>query len=137
MRSPETTTTIITTDTPAGTSTYVDSIEPAALFEVNNFFRMKAKHSSLTGLMKEWFGLVEYADPLGGIQCRIDKCKSTTKWRKQCMIHPQHFSRTRRSVKAVEEFARQHGIDKMSAALKLEGAFSTCDKSVDGFVLWA
>jgi hypothetical protein len=135
MRSSDTTSTIITTDTPAGTSEDVGSIEPAAL-EVNKFFRMKAKHSSLTGLMKEWLGLGEFADPLGGIQGRIDKYKSTTKWRKQCMIHPQHFSRTMRSVKAVEEFARQQGIDKMSAALELEEAFSTCDKSVAAFVLW-
>ena len=139
-RSPQAsnTTTDPTTVTGAATTTTTqeDSTDPADL-DCNRLFRMKPKHTSLSALMKEWFGLDEFYDGHGGIQGRIDKYKSTTKWRKKCMIHPQHFSRTMRTVKAVEEFARQQGIGEMAAAAKLEENFAACEKSSANFVTWA
>ena len=129
MRSPETTTTAATTVTPT-------TQDPADL-DINRLFRMKPKHSSLIGVLKEWYGLDEFADELGGIQGRIDMYKSTTKWRKHCMIHPQHFSRTMRTVRAVEEFARKEGVDRMAAAAHLEEDFAKCEKSVAAFVTLA
>ena len=134
MTSPTAATT--TTPTTTATTTEQQPEDPAEL-DINRLFRMKAKHTSLTGVLKEWFGLDEFADEVGGIQGRIDLYKSTTKWRKHCMIHPQHFSRTMRTVKTVEALARQQGVDKMAAAASLEESFSRCDKSVAGFVTWA
>ena len=134
MRSPETVTTTITAN--ATENNMPETGDPADL-DVNRLYRMKPKHTSLTGVMKEWFGLEEFADELGGIQGRINMYKSTTKWRKNCMIHPQHFSRTMRTIKAVEAYARQRGIDKMDAAALLEEDFTRCDKSVACFVTYA
>ena len=113
-----------------------DTGDPADL-DGNRLFRMKIKHSSLTGVIKEWYGLDEFADDFGGIQGRIDKYKSTTKWRKHCMIHPQHFSRTMRTVRAVEAYAKEESIDTIAAANELEDQFSRCDRSVAAFVSWA
>ena len=124
-----------TTTSPTTTG---DEIADPAELDANRLFRMKPKHTSLTGLIKEWFGLNEFADELGGIQGRINKYKSTTKWRKHCMIHPQHFSRTMRCVKAVEEHARKRSIDEMTdAAAELEDKFAACGKSLASFVTWA
>ena len=122
--------------TTATTVSPISTVDPADL-DINRLFRMKPKHTSLTGVLKEWFGLEEFADELGGIQGRIDMYKSTTKWRKHCMIHPQHFSRTMRTVKAIEAFARQECINKVDAAAQLEDQFSKCEKSVAAFVNWA
>jgi DnaJ-domain-containing protein 1 len=114
MRSPETTAVTTTTVTP--------TTEDPSTLDVNRLFRMKAKHSSLTNVLKEWYGLDEFADELGGIQGRIDLFKSTSNWRKKSMIHPQHFSRTMRTVKAVEEFAKvgeiAQQLDKASSNLE-------------------
>ena len=123
---------------PQGTTISPDdtTVDPAEL-DANRLFRMKPKHSSLMGVIKEWYGLDEFADGFGGVQGRIDRYKSTTKWRKNCMIHPQHFSRTMRTVKAVEVYAKQEHIDNIAAAEQLEEQFAKCDKGVAAFVAWA
>ena len=118
------------------TATEEVTLDPADV-DANRLFRMKPKHTSLTGVIKEWFGVDEFADGHGGIQGRIDKYKSTTKWRKKSMIHPQHFSRTMRTVKAVEALARQKGVDTIAAAAMLEDKFHACEKSLANFVNWA
>ena len=136
LTSPQPTVRCPYTTTPPTMATEEVPQDPADL-DANRLFRMKPKHSSLTGVIKEWFGLDEFADGHGGIQGRIDKYKSTTKWRKKSMIHPQHFSRTMRTVKAVEQLARQQGIDTVAAASMLEERFQACEKSLANFVNWA
>lgn len=105
--------------------------------ENHKLYRMKLKHSNLHDIVKEWFGLDEFQDAYGGIDGRIKRYKSTTKWRKKCGIDPQHFSRTMRTIKAIEEHARRNNIEVVAAAQELEPHFVNCEKGLANFVKWS
>jgi Transcriptional activator of glycolytic enzymes len=104
--------------------------------DVLGLFRMIPKHLSLLDLVNEWFGTGDFHDEYGGIEGRNERYKS--RWRKQCSINAMHYSRTERTVRAVEEYGKMHHVDKYVAAERLQHVYAIeCKTSVTKFVLWA
>jgi hypothetical protein len=103
--------------------------------EEHRLFRMIPKHLTLLDLVHEWFGTGDYYDEYGGIEGRNKSSKS--RWRKYCCINQMQYSRTERSVKAVQEYARRKNIDMYLAAEQLQERFEECKCSVAKFVTWA
>jgi hypothetical protein len=77
--------------------------------EEHQLYRMKPKHLSLLDLVHEWFSTGDYYDGYGGINGRNDLFKN--RWKKFCSINQMQYSRTMRTVNAVEEYARRNNID--------------------------
>jgi hypothetical protein len=103
----------------------------------HQLYRMKQKHLTLLGLLQEWYGTGDYYDGYGGIAGRNEdpNCK---KWKTHCCINQMQYSRTERTVKAVEEYARLNSIDdRYLAAEKLQPEYERCKCSVANFVNWA
>ena len=84
--------------------------------------------------MSEWYGLGEFQDKYGGVDGRIKKYNSTTKWRKKCAIHAMHFSRTQRTVKTIEDYANKESITVDEACVALQPMYESCERSVANFV---
>lgn len=119
-----------TTNTP----NTMDDRDPS---DVHSTYRMKPKHDCLLHMVNEWFGLEDFKDEYGGIDGRIKMYKSTTKWRKKCHIHQMHFSRTQRSIKAIETHAGINTTTIEEAATDLQGVWEECGRSVSNFVKWS
>ena len=81
---------------------------------------MKPKHETLLDVVSEWYGLGEFQDQYGGIQDRINRYNSTSKWRKKCAIHKMHFSRTQKTVKTIADFAEKEGTSVEEACMALQ-----------------
>ena len=105
--------------------------------DLHAMFRMVPKHLELLGLMHEWYGIGDYYDSYGGIEGRNKVHKA--RWRKKCHLNAMHYSRTERTVRAVEEYAKKNNdMDKFVAAERLQAVFQIdCKTSVTNFVLWA
>ena len=110
-----------------------ETMDPA---DLHALFRMVPKHIVLLGLMHEWYGVGDYYDSYGGIEGRNKTYKA--RWRKKCHLNAMHFSRTERTVRAVEAYAKNNSMDKFDAAVALQQVFEIdCKTSVTNFVLWA
>lgn len=104
--------------------------------DTHMLFRMVPKHLNLLELVNEWFGNGDYYDEYGGIDGRNKRYKA--RWRKKCSINLMHYSRTERTVRAVEEYGKIHGVDKYVAAERLQHVYAIeCKTSVTKFVEWA
>jgi hypothetical protein len=102
----------------------------------DTLFQMVPKHLSLLDLVHEWYGSADYYDEYGGIKGRNERFK--TQWRKKCSINAMHYSRTERTVRAVNEYATMHGINTYDAAERLDEVYKVeCKESVTNFVKWA
>jgi hypothetical protein len=98
--------------------------------------RMVPKHSNLVDLIHEWFGTGDFYDEFGGVEGRNKSFK--TQWRKNCGMNAMQYSRTERTVRAVEEYARKEKCDIYKAAEQLQRIYAVdCKKSVTNFVSWA
>lgn len=95
-------------------------------------FRMKARHASLSDLWAEWHGEEPFYDELGGIKGR-DK-RDGAKWRKH--LDAQHYSRCKRIVAGIHNFAAQQEISTTEATAVLETAFENNSKSPANFVVY-
>jgi hypothetical protein len=123
------------TDSEQRVSTTVNDVSPIDPAELHGRFRMRPKHENLLCLIREWYGTDEFFDDFGGIEGRNKK--HGNKWKKRCNIHPMHFSRTQRTVKAVLQYAQNHNTTKEEAAMELDTYYQLADRSVGKFVLWA
>ena len=93
-------------------------------------FRLALKQEQLVDLFNEWYGKDRYEDEHGGISGRDKKFGSA--WRKH--LSAQHHSRTRRTVEAVEAFAKEKQILPMEACIALQPAYEAVKCSVGNFV---
>ena len=110
-----------------------DANDPA---DLHALFWMVPKHLVLLDLIHEWFGVGDYYDCYGGVDGRNKTFK--TRWKKKCHINAMHYSRTERTVKAVEEYALRKHMNKFDAAVQLQDVYEiNCKQSVTKFVLWA
>jgi hypothetical protein len=100
-------------------------------------FRMKPKHVSLLDLVHEWFGTGDYYDGYGGIHGRNSNKSLLKDWMKVCCINQMQYSRTKRTVEAVSEYARLNNIDVYQSAERLQLSYTACKHSVANFVNWA
>ena len=98
--------------------------------DAHRSFRMVPKHNRLTDLYSEWCGLGRYKDDYGGIAGRDKLYKG--RWRKH--LHAMHYSRAKRTVAAIEEFAKQHELQPLEACSSLEPAFEASKFSTGNFV---
>jgi hypothetical protein len=104
--------------------------------EDHQLYRMKPKHLILLDVVHEWFGTGDYYDEYGGIDGRNKLFKS--RWKKLCCINQMQYSRTMRTINAVEEYARRNNnIDKYLAAEQLQQCYEECKCSIANFVRWA
>jgi hypothetical protein len=127
----------MTIDDPVVDSHPAQDNQPSPISETHSsLFRMKPKHLILLELVHEWYGTGDWYDGYGGIQGRNSR-KDLKGWRAQCCINQMHYSRTERTVKAINEYATQNGIDKYQAALALQEIYQECKCSVSNFVTWA
>jgi hypothetical protein len=132
---------IMTQDEPVGAvDPAQDTLETSRIAEdpadeVHQLFRLKPKHLNLLELVQEWYGTGDYYDSYGGVQGRNEKLGKA--WRKLCQLNQMQYSRTERTVKAVEEYARLNSIDQYEAAERLQEEFEQCRCSVANFVTWA
>lgn len=127
----------MTPEDPVDDTDPVQDTEPSSISETNNsLFRMKPKHLYLLELVHEWYGTGDWYDGYGGIQGRNGN-KNLKGWRTQCCINQMHYSRTERTVKAVNEYANRNSIDKYQAAVALQESYERCKCSVANFVTWA
>ena len=118
-----------TTDSPANDDP--PNIDPA---DLHADYRMRPRHDSLIGVMSEWYGIGEFQDKYGGVDGRIKRYKSTSRWRKKCGIHAMHFSRTQRTVKTINDYAKKESMTMEQACAALQPQFESCEKSVANFV---
>ena len=96
-------------------------------------FRMAPRHEKLTDLYNECCGLDRFHDPHGGM-CGRDKSFGS-KWRRHMSGREKaHYSRTRRTLAAVESFAAQHKIEPLEACVALQVACESSRCSVANFV---
>jgi hypothetical protein len=107
-------------------------VDPA---EAHQMFRMVPKHVVLWDLVHEWFGTGDYYDDYGGIEGRNIAFK--TRWRKLCGLNAMHYSRTERTVRAVQQYGKINKLDKYVAAERLQPQFEQCKCSITNFVAWA
>lgn len=88
------------------------------------------KHSSLSDLFDEWFGIGKFVDEHGGFFGRNKKYKA--KWRKH--IPNSVHSRLGRSIAAIETYAKQQKITPSEAVTYLEPTFHECNCVTSAFV---
>jgi hypothetical protein len=103
--------------------------------EDHQLYRMAPKHLILLDLVHEWFGTGDYYDEYGGINGRNNLFKA--RWKKHCCINQMQYSRTMRTIHAVEEYARRNNIDKYIAAEQLQQRYEQCNCSLANFIKWA
>ena len=101
-----------------------------------NLYRMRRKHTRLQELYEEWYGLGVFQEPGGGIHGRNQQYGP--KWRtKNPNIAKVHYSRTSRTLQAIEKHADIKGMTSVQACADLQKTYDDCKHSVAGFVAWA
>lgn len=96
-------------------------------------FRMRVKHDTLLNVYSEWKGLGAFEDEYGGIAGRDALFKKQgASWRQH--LNGMHYSRTKRTVEAIEAFAEQENISPAQACTLLQTAFEASKCSVGNFV---
>ena len=83
-------------------------------------YTMTMKHSSLTNMYEEWYGLGKYTDKFGGIDGRerLFSKKHKSKWRHH--LDGNHFSRTRRLVQGIVVYSTKNNVSHYQACAELE-----------------
>ena len=92
-------------------------------------FTMKIKHATLRDMHDEWFGVGSFLDKHGGVEGRERHFgKHKAKWRRH--LDNQHFSRTKRLVQAIVEYATSNDVSKEQACDELETHYQNSKRSL-------
>ena len=92
---------------------------------------MCCRHKSLQDVYNEWYGLDSFYDVYGGIDGR--EKQFGTSWRKNTVSN-HHFSRTKRCIIGITQFASENKMSHLEAVATLEESFKGCKCSVYNFV---
>ena len=92
---------------------------------------MYSKHRCLQDVYNKWYGLDSFYDIYGGIEGR--EKQFGTSWRKDTVSN-HHFSRTKKCIIGINQFAKQNNISALEAVGILEETFSKCKFSIYNFL---
>jgi len=90
-----------------------------------------SRHKCLQDVYNEWYGLDSFYDIYGGIDGR--EKRFGTSWRKHT-VSSHLFSRTKRCIIGINQFARENNMTPMESVATLEETFAECNFSIYNLV---
>ena len=92
---------------------------------------MCSRHKSLQDVYNKWYRLDLFYDVYRGIKGR--EKQFGTSWKKNTVSN-HHFSRTKRCIIGISQFAKENKMSQIEAVVTLEETFIECKYSVYHFV---